>query len=241
MKKHRALIVDDERLARRELAYLLRDQPEIEVAGEAGSVDEAVEAVGRLRPDLIFLDIQMPGASGFELFDRTSLDAHVIFVTAHDEFALRAFEVNALDYLVKPLNPRRLQLALDRYLHRVEAEAPAGAPLTLSDSIFLTIDQKPRFVKLLSIICILAEGDYTRLVGASGPIGMVLKTMKEWERVLPERHFCRVQRSTIINCEHVLRFEPCFNGAYHIHMKHLEQPLLMSRRYARRFRARFEI
>jgi two-component system LytT family response regulator len=241
MNPHKALIVDDERLARRELAYLLRQHPEIEIVGEAGSVEEAAESIKRLHPDLVFLDIQMPGASGFDLFDRVPLAAHVIFVTAHDEFALRAFEVNALDYLMKPLHPRRLHQAIERYLRRSDGNPAPSKRLALEDSIFVTVGQTPRFVKLNSVVCILAEGDYTRVIGPAGSIGLVLKPLKEWEQLLPERHFCRIQRSAIINCENVLRFEPCPHGGYRVYMKHLEHPLLMSRRYGRCFRARFEV
>ncbi|MEJ2079091.1 MAG: LytTR family DNA-binding domain-containing protein [Acidobacteriota bacterium] len=241
MKPHTALIVDDERLARREVAYLLRDHPEIEVAGEAASVDEAVGELECLRPSLLFLDVQMPGGSGFDLFNRTKVEAHVIFVTAYDEFAFRAFEVNALDYLLKPVSPKRMRQAVDRYLHHVEGDSPGLGRLEVTDSIFLTIDQTPRFIRLASLECILAEGDYTRLVAVGGSVGMVLKTMKEWERILPLRHFCRIQRSTIINCDHVARLEPTLNGGYEVHMRHLEEPLIMSRRFARRFRARFGI
>lgn len=241
MRSHTALIVDDEPPARRELAYLLRAHPEIEIAGEANSVEAAVEAIGRLRPSVVFLDIQMPGGSGFELFERTKVEAHVIFVTAHDEFAIRAFEVNALDYLMKPVNPRRLRHAIERYHSRAQAGPAAVGRLELTDSIFLTMDQAPRLIKLAAIECILAEGDYTRLIAAGGSVGMVLKPLKEWERLLPERHFHRIQRSTIINCEQVLRFEPSANGAFQVHMKHLDRPLVMSRRYARQFRARYEV
>lgn len=241
MKPHTALIVDDERIARRELAYQLREHPEIEIVGEAASVDEAVALVERLRPALIFLDIQMPGASGFDLFDRVKVDAHVIFVTAYDEFALRAFEVNALDYLTKPVRSQRLRQAIDRYFHRVHAEPSPVRRLNLSDSILLTIDHTPRFIKLASIECILAEGDYTRLISVGGPIGMVLKPMKEWEQLLPTRYFCRIRRSAIINCEQMVRFDSSLDGAYQVHMKHLDQPLVMSRRFARQFRARFEV
>lgn len=240
MKPHSALIVDDERIARRELAYLLREIPEVEVAGEAASVDEAAEAIAHLRPAIVFLDVQMPGASGFDLFDRVRMDAHVIFVTAYDEFALRAFEVNALDYLTKPVRPQRLRQAIDRYLHHVET-APPAARLGLADSVLLTIDRTPRFIKLASIECILAEGDYSRLILTNGPLGLALKPMKEWERILPQKHFCRIQRSIIINCEHALRFEPALNGGYEVYMKHLQSPLVMSRRFARQFRARFEV
>ena len=119
----RAVIVDDERLARRELAFLLQSHPEVQLVGEAGSVQEAARLLESLQPDLLFLDIQMPRESGFDLFERTRVAAQVIFVTAHDEFAVRAFEVNALDYLMKPVNPERLQ-AGDRAVTWSAARGP---------------------------------------------------------------------------------------------------------------------
>jgi len=242
MSTHRAIIVDDERLARRELAYLLRDHPDVEVVAEASCIAEAVAAIERTQPDLVFLDIQMPGESGFDLFDRVRLTAKVIFVTAHDDFALRAFEVNALDYLMKPVNPGRLRQAISRFLGREAPPSPPGpARLNYGDSVFVSIDQNPRFVAVASIMCILAEGDYTRLVGVNGPIGLVLKPLKDWEQLLPERSFARIQRSTVINCAQVARFEPWFNGAYQVHLKSLPQPLVMSRRYARSFKTRFAV
>lgn len=241
MKPHRAVIVDDERLARRELAFLLREHPEIELAAEAGSIDEALAALERTQPELLFLDIQMPGENGFELFARMRVQARVVFVTAYDQFALRAFEVNALDYLMKPVNPARLRQAIDRFLGRAEPAAAKPAQLDYEDSVFVTIEQAPRFVAVKAIACILAEGDYTRLISTTGPIGLVLKPMKEWEQLLPERHFARIQRSAIINCAHVARFEPWFNGAMQVHLKALPEPLVMSRRYARQFRAKFAV
>lgn len=245
MTKPRVVIVDDERLARQELAFLLQKHPELEVVGEAGSVKEAALLVERLRPDLVFLDIQMPRANGFELFERTSVAAEVIFVTAHDEFAVRAFEVNALDYLMKPVNPLRLRQAIERFLRRSPKTAapvplPAGA-LTYDDTIFVNVGSAPRFVKLASIVCIEAEGDYSRLVGPSGSMGLVLKSMKEWEALLPARQFCRIQRSVIINCERVERFEPWFNSSYQVYLQQLPQPFAMSRRLAKRFRERFGV
>jgi two-component system, LytTR family, response regulator len=236
----RALIVDDERLAREELRYLLRAHPEVQVAAEARTVKEAAAAVETLRPDLVFLDIQMPRESGFELFERVRLDAAVIFVTAHDEFALRAFDVNALDYLMKPVNPTRLAAALDRLRRpRAPVIAPAAGRLAYEDAVFLNVGQGPRFVKLASLVCILAEGDYSRLVSSAGSMGLVLKSMKEWEAILPERQFCRIQRSVIINCERVDRFEPWFNSSYRVYLQHVAEPFTMSRRLAKRFRERF--
>ena len=242
MTPRRAVIVDDERLARRELAYLLQSHPEVEVVGEAGSVKEAAKVVESLRPDLLFLDIQMPRESGFDLFERTAITAEVIFVTAHDEFAVRAFEVNALDYLMKPVNPLRLRRAVERFLRRSpKVAAEASHALAYEDTVFVAVGSAPRFVKLSSLVCILAEGDYSRLVGATGSIGLVLKSLKEWEALLPERQFCRIQRSVIVNCERVERFEPWFNSSYQVYLEHLPQPFTMSRRLAKRFRARFGV
>ena len=242
MMKSRAMIVDDERLARRELAFLLQKHPEIEVVGEAGSVKEAVPQLEELRPDLLFLDIQMPRENGFDLFERTEVSAAVVFVTAHDEYAVRAFEVNALDYLMKPVNPLRLRQAIERFLRPSSRPASsATGALSYDDTIFVTVGQAPRFVKLSSMVCILAEGDYSRLVGPTGSIGLVLKSMKEWEALLPEKHFCRIQRSVIINCERVERFEPWFNSSYQVYLQSVPQPFTMSRRLAKQFRDRFGV
>ena len=241
MTRHKALIVDDERLARRELVYLLRAHPEIEVVAEAESIATALTAIEDAQPDLVFLDIQMGGESGFELFERGRLQAHVVFVTAHDEFALRAFEVNALDYLMKPVDPARLRQAIERFLGRIGPAAASSKRLSYTDSVFLHIDGAPRLLKLASIACIQAAGDYTRLIGATAPIGTVLKPMKEWERLLPERQFQRIERSTIVNCEQVARIEPFFGGSYQVYLRNAAQPLVMSRRYARRFRGKFGV
>lgn len=240
MTRNTVLIVDDERIARNELEYMLREYPQFNVVGQAASVEEAVERIRTLKPELVFLDVQMPGASGFELFERIPVEAWVIFVTAYEEFALRAFEVNALDYLTKPIRQQRLGAALDRFLRRIELEAsPIG--LKMSDSILLTIDRRPCFVKVATIDCILAEGDYTKVVVDGNPIGTVLKSMKEWEQELPQHHFYRIQRSAIVNCEHVVRLEKHESGGFAVYLRNVETPLLMSRRSARQFRSRFAV
>ncbi len=241
MSPARAVIVDDERLARRELSFLLQNHPEIAVAGEAGSVREAAALLEAVRPDLVFLDVQMPRENGFELFERTRVTAEVIFVTAHDEFAVRAFVVNALDYLMKPVNPLRLRQAIERFIRPGPRPAAAPRALAYDDTIFVAVGPAPRFVRLSSLVCILAEGDYTRLVGTAGSLGLVLKSMKEWETILPERQFCRIQRSVIINCERVERFEPWFNSSYQVYLERQPRPFTMSRRLARRFRERFGV
>lgn len=196
--------------------------------------------IGQAMPDLIFLDVKMPGESGFDLFERTRVDVHVVFVTAYDEFAVRAFEVNALDYLMKPVDPERLARTVNRFLaHSKPLAAPL--PLEYSDSIFLQAQKSPRFVKLSSLVSIRAEGDYTSLVATSGALGVVPTSMREWERLLPAKHFCRIHRSTIINCEQVVHVEKWFNDSYRVHLRHVDQPLVMSRRHSASFRERFGI
>ncbi|HEX3764070.1 MAG TPA: response regulator [Kofleriaceae bacterium] len=160
----RALIVDDERLARNELRRLLEALGEVEVVGEARNADEAVEQIGRLRPDLLFLDIQMPGCDGFELLERLSEAPRVIFTTAFDRYALRAFEVSALDYLVKPIAPARLAAAVAKAAAVPAAGAadPAG-PLGRGQRIFVRDAERCWFVAIEDIVLIESEGNYARL------------------------------------------------------------------------------
>jgi two-component system LytT family response regulator len=240
VRSYRALIVDDERLARIEIRCLLKERPRIEVSGEAESVEQASALIEQAMPDLIFLDVKMPSESGFDLFARIRVDAHVVFVTAYDEFAVRAFEVNALDYLMKQVDPERLARTVNKFLTNLKPSA-VPRPLEYSDSIFLQAQESPRFVKLSSLVSVRAEGDYTSLVATTGPLGLVSTSMRERERVLPARHFCRTHRSTIINCELVTHVEKWFNDSYRVHLRHADQPLVMSRRHSASFGERFGI
>ncbi len=237
-KKLRALIVDDERLARKDLRTLLMDVPTVEVAGEADSVSSAVAMIAEIDPDLIFLDIQMPGESGFDLLERTDLRARVIFVTAFDEYAIRAFEVDAVDYLLKPVSPQRLAAAIER-LDRKTAP-PNGSRRTLSfeDTLFLSINNHLKFVKVSTIQCIQAAADYSEIMLSDGKRGLVQKSMAEWEQRLPAAQFCRIHRSTIINLQAVGRVEEWFGDSYHVYLAGVESPLVMSRRYAVRLKER---
>jgi two-component system LytT family response regulator len=156
MMPWRALLVDDERLARVQLRNQLEHFPEFQIVAEADSVAGAVGAVRRFEPDLVFLDVQMPGTTGFEFLQRAPNTFQVIFVTAFDEFALRAFEVNALDYLLKPVQRERLAAALERVSQEKVAREPVRAPLQYSDSLFVVDRGTARFVKVRAIRCIVA-------------------------------------------------------------------------------------
>lgn len=240
MSELRAVIVDDERLARRELRSLLEEHKGVSVVGEAGGADEAAAVIREVSPDVVFLDIQMPGATGFDLLDRFDVEADIIFVTAYDEYAVRAFEVNALDYLLKPVAPERLARALERLAGegRREPEAPLRR-LEYDDRLFLDLGGHSRFLKVGTIVSISGAGDYSEVLTEDGKKSLVQKPLKEWEARLPEKYFLRIHRSAIVNLEHVERVENWFNRSYRIHLRQLEEPLTVSRRYAASLKARF--
>jgi two-component system LytT family response regulator len=240
-----AIIVDDERLARRELAGLLKAHPEVAVAGEAASVDEAAALVRTVDPDIVFLDIQMPRRSGFELLEAADVRGRVVFVTAHDVHAIRAFEVNALDYLLKPVHPARLAVAIRRVLAATGAPSPAAAgasppaagKLELDDHLFLTEGRAARFVRVRAILCIRAAGDYTEIALPEGKQLLSSRPLKEWEARLPAQSFARVHRTAIVNLDHVERVERTSDDAYSVFLRGVVAPVPMSRRHATRLRS----
>jgi two-component system LytT family response regulator len=239
MNKINAIIVDDERLARKELASMLAEFENVEIIGEADSVSSATELIKKSCPDVIFLDIQMPGESGFELANKTDLESKIIFVTAYDEYALRAFEVNALDYLMKPINPKRLKQAVDRIIDDSREKEDEGKQLQYDDNLFIQMNSKFRFIKVSSILSIKSAGDYSELIIANATRGLVLKSMKEWERRLPKKYFTRIHRSTIINMEYIDKIEDWFNNSYRVYIGGITEPFIISRRYAAKLKERF--
>jgi two-component system LytT family response regulator len=231
------LIVDDERLARKELISMLDNYDNIEICAEADDVPTALEAIKKYNPDVIFLDIQMPKESGFDLINQTDTDAKIIFVTAFDEFALRAFEVNATDYLLKPINPKRLQDAMERLSEDLPPKSNKN-PLHIDDSLLININNKLKFLRIRSIILISSAGDYSEICTSDGIKGLTLKTMKEWEKRLPEKQFIRIHRSTIINLNYIERLEEWFNNSYRVYLKGIKEPSIMSRRYVTKIKDR---
>ena len=233
MNKFKAIVVDDERLARKELISLLQEFNNISVVAEADDVDSALIEIEKHNPDVIFLDIQMPGKSGFDLLNSIDVEAKIIFVTAFDEFAIRAFEIDAVDYLLKPINPERLQVSIER-LKQNESETKEYENLKLlnyDDHLLLNINSKLKFIKIDSIVSITAAGDYSNIVYADGKKGLTLKTMKEWEERLPAKHFCRIHRSNIVNLNFVDYLEEWFNNSYKVYLNNNSDPLVISRRY----------
>lgn len=231
MKKIRAIIVDDEEFAREDLADVLAEFDNIEIAGSAQNIKEAKELLEVEEPDVVFLDIQLKDESGFDLVEFISRDQKIIFVTAYDQYAIRAFEVNAQDYLLKPVNPRRLKNALDKI--DVDPEERTGySSLEYDDSLFLLLNSRYAFVKLSSILAIQAAGDYSEIILQTGEKKLTLKPMREWEERLPDSSFCRIHRSTIVNINFIEKISEWTNGSFLVKIKGIQNPFTMSRRYA---------
>jgi len=238
MTNLKAIIVDDERLARVNMRKLLEPYPEIEIAGEAGSCDEAVKMINLHKPRLVFLDIQLSGETGFDLLEIIDNSIKIIFVTAFDEYAIRAFEVNAIDYLLKPVNPERLKASIERLISREKGQKSEAKSYEYSDSIFVRLNNySSRFIKISSITFIEPVGNYSRIVTIEGKHCLVLKTLKQWQEELPDNNFVRIHRSSIVNIEHVDHIEKKSNTRHRAYLKNIPEPLEVSRRYARKLRS----
>lgn len=239
--KKTAIIVDDERLARSELKKMLTDYPEIEVIGEAGNVDEALKSIEELGPDILFLDIQMPAKTGFDLLAELDAVPTVIFTTAHDEYALKAFEVNALDYLLKPIDPKRLSDAIQKVMFFEEREMISNETrnenksfLNDGDQVFVKDGEKCWFVKLSEIRLFESVGNYARVFfGTNKPL--ILKSLNSLEERLDPKTFFRANRKHIVNLRMIEKVEPFFNGGLLLEIKGGEK-IEVSRRQAVRFK-----
>lgn len=230
-KHYKALLVDDERLSRNDLNLLLEQHKNITVVGEAINGEEALDKIKELKPDLVFLDIQMPGMNGFDVLEHINPEIKVIFVTAFDEYALRAFEVNALDYLLKPVNPERLKQSIERLEQAPEENTADQRELEYHDRLLLKLDTSLGFLKISTILCITSAGDYSEVLVSNRKKVLVHKSMAEWETRLPGTFFNRIHRTTIVNMEYVDRLEEWFNNSYRVYLRGIEEPYVMSRRY----------
>ncbi len=238
------IIIDDEKLARDLLQEYVQQMPNLQVIGECGKGKEAVEAIDRLKPDLIFLDVQMPGMNGFDVLDEITHDPYVIFCTAYDQYAIKAFEKNAVDYILKPLDQERFKLGVERAINRMKMEQNNVGELlrnlktenkTSYDShIFVQKSEKLLNLPVEEIVYLEASGDYTILstktdqfVSSSG-IGKL-------EEILNPEIFIRVHRSTIININNLKEIEKHFNGGMVVKMLN-GKSFPVSRTYAKLIR-----
>jgi two-component system LytT family response regulator len=240
MKKN-AVIIDDERLARNELKKMLVLHPEIEIIGEAANADEGLRLISELNPDLILLDVQMPVKTGFDLLQELERMPTVIFTTAYDEYAIRAFEVNALDYLLKPIDPKRLSDAVQKFLAVDDKEmmfsenrSELRLSLSESDQVFVKDGEKCWFVKLAEIRLFESVGNYARVFfGPNKPL--ILKSLNSLEERLDPRTFFRANRKHIVNLRMIEKVEPFFNGGLLLEIKGGDK-IEVSRRQAVRFK-----
>jgi two-component system LytT family response regulator len=217
----KALIIDDERLARVELRRLLVPFKDINICGEAVNVEDALNKISELSPELIFLDIQMPGKNGFELLEELDSVPIVVFTTAYDEYALKAFEYNAMDYLLKPIEPKRLEETIKKIVekNRTTAIQESGSPvLKESDQVFVKDGEKCWFVKLINVRLLESEGNYVRLYFDDNK-PLILRTLNYLDERLDNKTFFRANRKHIVNLKWIESIEPWLNGGLLVKLK----------------------
>lgn len=239
----RAIIIDDERLARAELRKLLQEYPEVEVVDEASNAEEGIQKIDSQNPDLIFLDIQMPGKTGFEMLQELDHAPAVIFTTAYDDYALKAFEVNALDYLLKPIEPKRLSDAVEkiRKLQPTQSDLANGSfsqePLRLlgeQDQVFVKDGDRCWFVRLADVRLFESVGNYAKVFfGNNKPL--ILKSLNALEERLDPKSFFRANRKHIVNLQAIEKVESYFNGGLLLELKGGEK-IEVSRRQTVKFK-----
>lgn len=234
----KVLIVDDERLARKELNKLLSEFPELTIVAEAANADEAIELFDEHKPDLLFLDIQMPGKTGFELLEHLDANPLVVFTTAYDDFALKAFEVNAVDYLVKPVQPERLREAIEKvkklYDKKQNNIHDKTYKLGLDDQVFVKDGDKCWFVSLSNIRLFESDGNYIKVYFDNNR-PMIHKSLNALDEKLDNKSFFRASRKHIVNLSWVESIEPWFNGGLMVKLKGGDK-VEVSRRQAAKFK-----
>ena len=226
----KAIIVDDERLARNELKSLLQEFPEVEIIEECNSADSAIIAVDQLKPDVVFLDIHMPGKDGFGVLEELDYVPHVIFITAYDEYALKAFDVNALDYLLKPIEKDRLRAAIEKVKTEMIEPITPSNKLGLNNQVFVKDGDKCWFVNLRDVPMFESEGNYVRVYFDKNK-PLILKSLNNLANKLDENVFFRANRKFIINLNWIESIENWFNGGLMVKLKNGEQ-VEISRRQA---------
>lgn len=239
LQKYKAIIVDDEKLARSDLKNVLSSFDEIQVIGEANNVSSAEQLINKLHPNLVFLDIQLRGETGFDLLDKINYGLNFVFITAYDQYAIKAFDVNAQDYLLKPVSSERMRKTIAKLSNKSNKNSSNLPRLKYNDVIFIMLNSKYRFLKIDSIIAITSDADYTFVHTVDKGQFITRKTMKEWENRLPENHFCRIHRETIVNLDFMIKTDDSTSPSFKIFLKGFEKPFSISRRFAAKIKAKF--
>jgi two-component system LytT family response regulator len=228
----RVLIVDDEHLARQAMTRLLAGHPEVEIVGEAETIEQAVAAIARLAPQLVLLDIDLGGGDGFDVLARLERPPMVIFVTAYAEYAVEAFEVNAVDYLLKPVAPERLAESLARAERQLGLPPVAGKPHVIA----LRTPKQTVLVPSAEIAALRADGDFTHVLLADRPEVMIWRTLSHFEDLLPSPPFLRLGRSLIVNRDRLRKVEASSRDNVNVTLQGVAQPMLLGRAAAARLR-----
>jgi two-component system LytT family response regulator len=226
----RVMIIDDEPLARQGLRQMLEALGDIEVCGEAESLQQAMEAISALQPEGLFLDIEMPGGGGFELLSRLENPPPVVFFTAHSEFAARAFDIQAVDYLLKPVRRERLHIALTRLRN-------AASPYAEGDRICLRTPGRTLVAPLEKIVLLEAEGDFTRISVEGEPPILICQNLGFYENTLPSPPFLRLDRPLIVNTARVESIKSETSGAGRVCLIGIPSTVSLGRTALRRLRA----
>ncbi len=235
----KAVIVEDEPPATRELRRMLAGYDDVNVVGDARTVPSARGLLLRTAPDAVFLDVNLSGKSGFDLIDSIDPDTAVVFVTAYDQHAVDAFAVRATDYLMKPVAAARLDETVSRLRQWMQSRH-AGAALPASGRavfssrrwVFTPDDAQPDFIEMSAIACIEARDEGSVVRAIDGRLRDVARPLRHWEERLPVAEFVRVSRSVLINLAHVMRVEPWSNYSFRVHLRGVQEPVVMSRRRA---------
>jgi len=243
MNKIKTVIVEDSRLARNELKELIKGHPEIDLLGEAENVDEGVELIENIKPELLFLDINMPEKDGFELLEMLDEVPITVFTTAYDEYAIKSFEYNALDYLLKPINEKRFALAIEKVKTKLKRESEDDTDtvkrLTGNSQIFIKDGEKCWLVKIGDISLLEIVGNYTR-VFFQDQNPLLYKSLNQVEGKLPEKYFFRANRQQIINTNFIQNVVPWFNGKLKLTMTNGED-VEVSRRQSYLFKDKMSL
>lgn len=216
MNRYKTIIIDDERLAREEVKRALKNYPEFNVVGEASNVDSAIILIEELNPDILFLDIHMPEKSGFDLLEELTTVPEVVFTTAYDQYAVKAFEMNALDYLVKPLREERFSKTIEKVKTELGKKTELStAILPMHQKIFIKDGEKCHFVPLTEIYFIESLENYARLYFGEDK-AMIKRSLNLLAEKLDPKVFFRVNRSQMINIHYIKEIHPYFNNKLQI-------------------------
>lgn len=230
----KAIVVDDVESMRLVLRKLLSTFDKIEIVGEAADFDEARTIISEERPDLLFLDIDLNGLTSIDLLKTIGYQPMVIFITSHTDFAIKAFELNAVDYLLKPISLERLTKAIEKVTNKWEDtdfEDDYNAKFTPDHIILLSFDNKMSFVRIKDINYIEAYGNYTKVNLADGKLSVTYNSIKNWDTKLPDDVFIQIHRSTIVNLHNVTKIEKWANDTGRLYLKGVDKPFEISRNY----------